>query len=321
MKNKINKQGKKDFINLKNKRGKYNTGKFNEINTNKEQNFNIRENENINFISNIDAKYRNELNERMDSLMKKIDQNIMSNKYNQYNMIIHNSKVNYINNYNNVIPENNESEEKEKDEDNIENVEEEEGEINEDEKVDETSSKQDKKNEETFSLKNQNENNINSNNDNKNEEIINKLLKRTKYLENELNYLKYKLNNVESQKNFVQDIIKNDTYIKRHLFDIFTVDYFKKIALNWKTISNELIDELIMDEIHELTKVKLKLRHINRIEEDSEQEQNEEKKELSPIDMEEFILFNENLKGIKQTIKSVKESERNLCKKYKIKFK
>ncbi len=321
MKNKINKQGKKDFINLKNKRGKYNAGKFNEINTNKEQNFNIRENENINFISNIDAKYRNELNERMDSLMKKIDQNIMSNKYNQYNMIIHNSKVNYINNYNNVIPENNESEEKEKDEDNIENVEEE-GEINEDEKVDETSSKQDKKNEETFSLKNQNENNINSNNDNKNEEIINKLLKRTKYLENELNYLKYKLNNVESQKNFVQDIIKNDTYIKRHLFDIFTVDYFKKIALNWKTISNELIDELIMDEIHELTKVKLKLRHINRIEEeDSEQEQNEEKKELSPIDMEEFILFNENLKGIKQTIKSVKESERNLCKKYKIKFK
>jgi hypothetical protein len=321
MKNKINKQGKKDFNNLKNKRGKYNAGKFNEINTNKEQNFNIRENENINFISNIDAKYRNELNERMDSLMKKIDQNIMSNKYNQYNMIIHNSKVNYINNYNNVIPENNESEEKEKDEDNIENVEEEEGEINEDEKVDETSSKQDKKNEETFSLKNQNENNINSNNDNKNEEIINKLLKRTKYLENELNYLKYKLNNVESQKNFVQDIIKNDTYIKRHLFDIFTVDYFKKIALNWKTISNELIDELIMDEIHELTKVKLKLRHINRIEEDSEQEQNEEKKELSPIDMEEFILFNENLKGIKQTIKSVKESERNLCKKYKVKIK
>ena len=319
MKNKINKQGKKDFINLKNKRGKYNAGKFNEINTNKEQNFNIRENENINFISNIDAKYRNELNERMDSLMKKIDQNIMSNKYNQYNMIIHNSKVNYINNYNNVIPENNESEEKEKDEDNIENIEEE-GEINEDEKVDETSSKQDKKNEETFSLKNQNENNINSNNDNKNEEIINKLLKRTKYLENELNYLKYKLNNVESQKNFVQDIIINDTYIKRHLFDIFTVDYFKKIALNWKTISNELIDELIMDEIHELTKVKLKLRHINRIEEEEENEP-EEKKELSPIDMEEFILFNENLKGIKQTIKSVKESERNLCKKYKVKIK
>ena len=252
--------------------------------------------------------------------MKKIDQNIMSNKYNQYNMIIHNSKVNYINNYNNVIPENNESEEKEKDEDNIENVEEE-GEINEDEKVDETSSKQDKKNEETFSLKNQNENNINSNNDNKNEEIINKLLKRTKYLENELNYLKYKLNNVESQKNFVQDIIKNDTYIKRHLFDIFTVDYFKKIALNWKTISNELIDELIMDEIHELTKVKLKLRHINRIEEEEEENEPEEKKELSPIDMEEFILFNENLKGIKQTIKSVKESERNLCKKYKVKIK
>jgi len=75
-----------------------------------------------------------------------------------------------------------------------------------------------------------------------------------------------------------------------------------------------------MDEIHELTKVKLKLRHINRIQEEEENEP-EEKKELSPIDMEEFILFNENLKGIKQTIKSVKESERNLCKKYKVKTK
>ena len=317
MKNKINKQGKKEFINLKNKKGKYNGEKYKEINTNKEQNFNLQENENLNFITNIDAKYRNELNERMDSLMKKIDQNIMSNKYNQINMVIHNPKVNYINNFNNIIPENNESEEKEKDEDNIENIEEE---INENEKDEEINLKpNNNKNEETFSQKNQNENNVS--NDNKNEEIINKLLKRTKYLENELNYVKYKLNNVESQKNFVQDIIINDTYIKRHLFDIFTVDYFKKIALNWKTISNELIDELIMDEIHELTKVKLKLRHINRIEEeDIEQEQNEEKKELSPIDMEEFILFNENLKGIKQTIKSVKESERNLCKKYKVKI-
>ena len=45
------------------------------------------------------------------------------------------------------------------------------------------------------------------------------------------------------------------------------------------------------------------------------------KKELSPIDIEELMLFNENLKGIKQTIKSVKESERNLCKKYKVKIK
>ena len=314
MKNKINKQGKKEFINLKNKKGKYNGEKYKEINSNKEQNIYLQENENLNFITNIDAKYRNELNERMDSLMKKIDQNIMSNKYNQINMVIHNPKVNYINNFNNIIPENNESEEKEKDEDNIENIEEE---IKENEKDEEINLKPNNNNEETFSQKNQNENNVS--NDNKNEEIINKLLKRTKYLENELNYVKYRLNNVESQKNFVQDIIINDTYIKRHLFDIFTVDYFKKIALNWKTISNELIDELIMDEIHELTKVKLKLRHINRIEE--EENEPEEKKELSPIDMEEFILFNENLKGIKQTIKSVKESERNLCKKYKVKIK
>ena len=314
MKNKINKQGKKEPINSKNKKGKVIKEKFYANNSNKEQNNNFQENDDLNFLSdqnylsNIDPKYRNELDERMDLLMKKIDQNINNNKYNQFNMIIHDSKINYINNFNNAIPENIESEEK--DEDIVENIQEENIE-------EEKSQKFNNKTEKPISLKNQNETK------NKNEEIINKLLKRNKFLENELNYLKYKLSNIESQKNFVQEIVKNDTYIKRHLFDIFTVDYYKKIAMNWKSISNELIDELIMDEIHELTKVKLKLRNINRIEEEKEKENklNQEKKELSPIDIEQFILFNDNLKGIKQTIKSVKESERNLCKKYKIKIK
>ena len=43
--------------------------------------------------------------------------------------------------------------------------------------------------------------------------------------------------------------------------------------------------------------------------------------QLSPVEFEELILFNNSLKGIKETIKSVKESEKNLCKKYKIKIK
>jgi hypothetical protein len=132
-------------------------------------------------------------------------------------------------------------------------------------------------------------------------------LKRNKFLEKELNYYKNKLSEVESQKNFIQDIIKNDTYIKRHLFDIFTVDYFKNIALNWKEVSNQIIDELIIDEIQNLTEVKLKLRRIQRTKEENEQKENESK-EISQIDIQEFNLFNENLKGIKQAIKSVKKS-------------
>ena len=304
MKKQINKQGKKVF-GTKNKNGKNFVQINNEI-------FDINEGNNINYISNInnypniDSKYRKQLNDRMDEIMKKIDKNINSNNSNQFNMIIHNSKINYINNYNNnSIPENIESEEK--DDDNNNNITE--------EKIEEETNPINNNKNEIISPKN-----INNENDNKEKEIINKLLKRNKYLENELNYYKYKLNKIEGQKGFVQDIIKNDTYIKRHLFDIFIVDYYKKIALNWKEITNELIDELLIDEIHELTKIKLKLRHINRLEEEKEHQLNA-KKELSPIDIKEFILFNDNINGIKQTIKSVKESEKNLCKKYKVKVK
>ena len=54
----------------------------------------------INNFPNIDSEYRKQLDERMDLLMEKIDQNINNtNNYNQLNMIIHNSKINYINNY------------------------------------------------------------------------------------------------------------------------------------------------------------------------------------------------------------------------------
>ena len=309
---KNNKQGQKVILNSKNKRGRFNEKK----NSNNKQNNNLQNNgdliyiSNINNIPQIDTKYRNELDNRMDLLMKKIDQNIKSNNYNQLNMIIQNPKINYLNNFISSIPENNESEEK--DDEKIEKFTEENGEKEEEnisQKIEEKSKKE-------YSSKINNEEN-----DKKNEEIINKLLKRNKFLENELNYYKYKLNKVESQKEFIQEIVKNDTYIKRHLFDIFTVDFFKKIALNWKGVCDELINELIIDEIHELTEVKLKLRHNKRIEEEEEEKFNEEKKELSPIDIKEFMLFNENLSGIKQTIKSVKESERNLCKKYKVKIK
>ena len=299
MNKQINKQEKNISKNQKNKKG-FNSKKIkkeNELNV--EENLNLN-NANLNLIynipdfSNIDMKYRCQLNERMDLLMKKIDQNIINNNYNQLNMIIQNPKINYINN--NSIKENPEKEDNEDEEESSEK------------KSEEIKIKQ---NEKIIKKKQV------SNNDNKNNEIINKILKRNKFLEKELNYYKNKLSEVESQKNFIQDIIKNDTYIKRHLFDIFTVDYFKNIALNWKEVSNQIIDELIIDEIQNLTEVKLKLRRIQRTKEENEQKENESK-EISQIDIQEFNLFNENLKGIKQAIKSVKESERDLCKKYRV---
>ena len=299
---------------------------------NKEENFHINQynglnfNTNINNFSNIDPKYRKQLNDRMDLLMEKIDQNINNNNYNQLNMIIHNSKINYINNYNgnnNIYQkdQNNNQEEEEiynykniQNDNNINDI----GEIIEEKSEEEISQKLDSKAETVHSKKKEEQIMLNINNNKENEEINNKLIKRNKNLESEVNYLRYKLNRIQNQKDFVQNIIMNNDNLRRQLFDIFTVGYFNNIALNWKEVSDGLIDELIIDEIHELTKLKLKYRQIERNEE--EKRLNENNNGVSSIDIEEFMIFNENLKGIKQTIKSVKETENNLCKKYKIKI-
>ena len=150
-------------------------------------------------------------------------------------------------------------------------------------------------------------------------------------MENEVNYLKFKLDNVQKQKEFLQGVILKDNNINKNLLDIFVANYFEKIAQNWKNISDEIINELIIDEIHELAEVKLNLRNRKREEEKEREKEkqalkNEEQysyniNQISPIEMEEFILFNENLKNIKKVIRSVKLSERDLCKKYKIKMK
>lgn len=68
--------------------------------------------------------------------------------------------------------------------------------------------------------------------------------------------------------------------------------------MNWKDISDEIINELIIDEIHELTKIKLQLRNAKRQEEKKIIKENKENNYISPFEIEEFILFNENLKEI-----------------------
>ena len=312
------KQGKKNVNNIKKQKGKIVKEKNHNLIQNEEEEFQMYQNNDydINNFPNIDSEYRKQLDERMDLLMEKIDQNINNtNNYNQLNMIIHNSKINYINNYkpnnnNNNYYQIDKSLEKNYIHPNDNDI----GEIIEEKSEEEVSQKLESK-KETFSSKNQ------LIKDKENDNLKNKLLKRNKFLENEINYLKYKLNSIQNQKNFIQKVIMNDNNMKRYLFDIFTVNYFKQIALNWKEVSDFLIDELIIDEIHELTKIKLKSRKNERTEEEKEKKLNGNNLQLSPVEFEELILFNNSLKGIKETIKSVKESEKNLCKKYKIKIK
>ena len=312
------KQGKKNVNNIKKQKGKIVKEKNHNLIQNEEEEFQMYQNNDydINNFPNIDSEYRKQLDERMDLLMEKIDQNINNtNNYNQLNMIIHNSKINYINNYkpnnnNNNYYQIDKSLEKNYIHPNDNDI----GEIIEEKSEEEVSQKLESK-KETISSKNQ------IIKDKENDNIKNKLLKRNKFLENEINYLKYKLNSIQNQKNFIQKVIMNDNNMKRYLFDIFTVNYFKQIALNWKEVSDFLIDELIIDEIYELTKIKLKSRKNERTEEEKEKKLNGNNLQLSPVEFEELILFNNSLKGIKETIKSVKESEKNLCKKYKIKIK
>ena len=312
------KQGKKNVNNIKKQKGKIVKEKNHNLIQNEEEEFQMYQNNDydINNFPNIDSEYRKQLDERMDLLMEKIDQNINNtNNYNQLNMIIHNSKINYLNNYkpnnnNNNYYQIDKSLEKNYIHPNDNDI----GEIIEEKSEEEVSQKLESK-KETISSKNQ------IIKDKENDNLKNKLLKRNKFLENEINYLKYKLNSIQNQKNFIQKVIMNDNNMKRYLFDIFTVNYFKQIALNWKEVSDFLIDELIIDEIHELTKIKLKSRKNERIEEEKEKKLNGNNLQISPVEFEELILFNNSLKGIKETIKSVKESEKNLCKKYKIKIK
>ena len=151
-------------------------------------------------------------------------------------------------------------------------------------------------------------------------DLINKKEKKNIYLENQMNILEKKLFNMEKQKDFLQNLIFKNKDIKKYMNDILMVEYFTKIAENWKEITNELIDDLIMDEIFEIGQIKKKekkndknniskLNGISTI----------NNKELNKFEIEEFELFKNNLNSIKTIIKSVKETERNLCRKYKVK--
>ena len=263
--------------------------------------------------SKMNSDYRKKLDERIDILMEKIEENINNNNYNELSSIISNHKNDSINN-NKVINQkflkDNKNEKNKSDNDFI----------NTSKELKKRNIMSESKNEETILNKSANfptKVQIVCKRDN---ELNNRLLKRCKFLENETNYLKFKLKNVENQKEFLQNIIMKNKNINRSIFDIFLVEYYKKIALNWKDISDNLIDELIFDEIYEFTNIKLKLRRIKREKEKEEQKEVENNNIISPIEIEEFLLFNENLQAIKTVIRSVKESEKNLCKKYKIKL-
>jgi hypothetical protein len=266
-KNKINKK-RQD----KNKKPKNQLSK----NIEKNEELNLESLKNLDYLnqiknsSKIDTDYRKKLDERMGILMEKIEENINSNNYNELSSIISNHKNDSINN-NKVIDQKffkDNKNEKIKSVDDFINTS---NELNKKNLISENNKEINEKYNEEINL-NKSANfptkvQIVCKRDN---ELNNRLLKRCKFLENETNYLKFKLKNVEEQKEFLQNIIMKNKNINRSIFDIFLVEYYKKIALNWKDISDKLIDELIFDEIYEFTNIKLKLRHIKNEKEKEE---------------------------------------------------
>lgn len=350
---KINELDQKTLLASK-KFDKYEEEKYKALNPNNKEDFsNFNFLDEIKNLSKIDNNYRKKLDKRMDILMEKIDTNINSNNYSELSTILSNYKNISYNSLHNIKGNNNNTNINNKLKENIITSNENKNIIEKKEKQKEIINKKniiikdiininktDNKIKKDKILEEESFNDIKDNEEirlNKSEifptkvqiickrenEINNKILKKNRFLENEVNYLKFKLKNIEKQKDFLQEVIRTNPNIKKSLFDIFLVNYFKNIALNWKEISDEIIDELIIDEIHELTQIKLKLRNVKREEEKRENNLGGEidNKYISPIEMEEFLLFNDNLKSIKTVIRSVKESERNLCKKYKVKIK
>lgn len=317
-----------DKIKINKKRQDINKKPKNQLSKNNEKNeeLNLENLNNLDYLnqieysSKIDSDYRKKLDERMGVLMEKIEENINNNNYNELSSIISNHKNDSINNnkvHDQKFFKDNKNEKIKSVDDfiNTSNV------LNKKNLISESNKEENEKYNQEINL-NKSANfptkvQIVYKRDN---ELNNRLLKRCKFLENETNYLKFKLKNVEEQKEFLQNIVMKNKNINRSIFDIFLVEYYKKIALNWKDISDKLIDELIFDEIYEFTNIKLKLRHIKSEKEKEEQKEVENNNIISPLEIEEFLLFNENLQGIKTVIRSVKESEKNLCKKYKVKL-
>jgi len=158
----------------------------------------------------------------------------------------------------------------------------------------------------------------------KNLELIHK--QQNIFLGNELTLLKCKLNKVRKENEFLQSLIHEKGMVKNtNVLEKFIGGFVERLSLNWDNIVNNIIDEIILDEIHELNEIEL-----NKI--------NYEKCKpilinnlfkngitgLIPQKSDELnknntdLLFS-NIEIIRRILNSVDETEKNIRKKYNIK--
>ena len=143
------------------------------------------------------------------------------------------------------------------------------------------------------------------------------------FLGNELTLLKCKLNKIRKENEFLQSLIHEKGMVKNiNVLEKFIGGFVEKLSLNWNEIVENIIDEIIIDEIHELNEIEL-----NKV--------NYEKNKIilinnfykagygriipdKPEDNTNIDLLTGNIEQIKKILNTVKESENNIKAKYNI---
>ena len=142
------------------------------------------------------------------------------------------------------------------------------------------------------------------------------------FLGNELTLLKCKLNKIRKENEFLQSLMHEKGMVKNtNVLEKFIGGFVEKLSLNWNDIVNEIIDEIIVDEIHELNEIELN--KINYEKNKNKIIKNLFNAELGGIIPEEenydnIDLLLGNVEQIKRILNSVKESENNIKAKYNL---
>ena len=143
------------------------------------------------------------------------------------------------------------------------------------------------------------------------------------FLGNELTLLKCKLNKIRKENEFLQSLIHEKGMVKNsNVLEKFIGEFVEKLSLNWNEIVENIIDGIIIDEIHELSEIEL-----NKV--------NYEKNKIilinnfykagyggiipdKPEDNTNIDLLTGNIEQIKKILNTIKESENNIKAKYNI---
>ena len=144
------------------------------------------------------------------------------------------------------------------------------------------------------------------------------------FLGNELTLLKVKLNKIRKDNEFLQSLIHEKGMVKNtNVLEKFIGGFVEKLSLNWKEIVEDIIDEVLIDEIHELNEIELKKTNY-------EKNKNKLINNLYIVGLGGIIpdkneentnvdLLLGNIELIKKILNSVNENEKNIKIKYNLK--